>query len=229
MYDLRLKTPFTYLVSGATQSGKTTHVFNLLTYRHLMMDKPTGNVYYFYKTWQPHFDDFTKTGIVTQWINDLPTEQIIMEKSESNTTPGGCIFVIDDYMDFITQDISTLFTLGSHANKINVIFMTQNLFGRNPFMRTISLNALYIVVFKNPRDSSQIWPLARQLRPENATFVVDAYVYATKQPHTYMLFDNHQRTPDILRLRSHILPHEWPMRVYIPTEKKAVLRKRKRE
>jgi hypothetical protein len=204
-------------------------VFNLLLFRFELFDKKPGKIYYFYKSWQPIFERFTKRGVVDEWINGLPTKQFIDEVSESDKSDGGAIFVIDDYMDYINQDISSLFSLESHATAINVIFMTQNLFGKNPFMRTISLNSRYIVVFKNPRDNSQIWPLARQMYPRNAAFVVDAYHYATKNPHSYMLFDFHQATPDILRLRSRILPNERPMVIYAPTTTSEVAsRKRKR-
>ena len=46
---------------------------------------------------------------------------------------------------------------------MSVIFLTQNLFHKNKHMRTISLNAHYLVLFKNPRDVEQFTTLARQM------------------------------------------------------------------
>jgi hypothetical protein len=31
-----------------------------------------------------------------------------------------------------------------------------------------------------------------------------------------MLFDLHQKSDEAIRMRSHIFPHEWPIRVYVP-------------
>ena len=74
-------------------------------------------------------------------------------------------------------------------------------------MRTISMNVQYIVLFKNPRDSSQFVHLAKQLYPHKSCFVHQAYVDATKRPYGYLMLDlqsdqdEHlsRRTPDQLR------------------------------
>ena len=199
-YDVRLKTPFTYVVAGPSQSGKTTHVFDLLKNRHVLMDKPTDYVLYYYHQWQPHFDKFEEDGSVTEWINHMPTVAELRTKSEDRIDGSGTLIVIDDFMNQLTNDIADLFTVTSHANNISVILLTQNIFAKPPVFRTISLNARYITVFKNPRDSSQIANLARQVAPNNSKYVVDAYKEATKEPYSYMLFDFHQSTPDMIRV-----------------------------
>ena len=53
----------------------------------------------------------------------------------------------------------------SHHSDTSVIYLVQNLFSKNKESRTISLNAQYMIVFKNPRDSSQLANLARQMYP----------------------------------------------------------------
>ena len=83
--------------------------------------------------------------------------------------------------------------------------MTQNLFSKNPVFRDISLNATYNIIFKNPRDSSQISHFARQYAPGKAKMILDVYKKATQKPHTYLLFDNHQEMRDEVRIRSNIL------------------------
>ena len=45
--------------------------------------------------------------------------------------------------------------------------------------RTISLNSQYIVVFKNPRDVSQMTTLAKQMYPGRVKFVQEAFADAT--------------------------------------------------
>jgi hypothetical protein len=65
-----------------------------------------------------------------------------------------------------------------------------------------------MVVFKNPRDVSQIMALAHQMYPQRTKYLLEAYTAATAQPHGYMVIDMKQETPNILRLRSHIFPRE---------------------
>jgi len=93
--------------------------------------------------------------------------------------------------------------------------MVQNFFNKNRHMRTISLNAQYIVLFKNPRDSSQFIHLAKQLYPHNSRFAHEAYVDATKRPYGYILLDLRSDQDDDLRLRTNIFPGERQI-VYVP-------------
>ena len=66
--DLRLKNPFTMLVSGPIACGKTTFTRELLIQRNLLNTKPTHRVYYFYKVSQPIFDQMKQLGIVDEFI-----------------------------------------------------------------------------------------------------------------------------------------------------------------
>ena len=87
---------------------------------------------------------------------------------------------------------------------------------KNKESRTISLNAQYMIVFKNPRDSSQLANLARQMYPGRGAFVQEAFADATASPYGYLLIDLKQNTPDDMRLRTSVLPddaHQW---VYVP-------------
>ena len=63
-----------------------------------------------------------------------------------------------------------------------------------------------MVVFKNPRDLSQIMAFAHQMYPERTKYLLEVYTAATAQPHGYLVIDMKVETPDILRLRSHIFP-----------------------
>ena len=88
-----------------------------------------------------------------------------------------------------------------------------------------SLNANYIIYFKNPRDRAQITYLARQIFPENVKFIQEVYKDATSKPHTYLLIDLKQDTPDDYRIRTNILPDEEPTFVYLQkTHKNSKLR-----
>ena len=55
---------------------------------------------------------------------------------------------------------------------VSVVYLTQNVFDKNKYARTISLNAHYLVLFKNPRDASQF---ARQMYPNASKFAIEVY------------------------------------------------------
>ena len=93
--------------------------------------------------------------------------------------------------------------------------IVQNLFHKSKSHRTISLNAHYLVLFKNPRDVTQIRHLASQMYPSKSKFMVEAFHDATASPYGYLLVDLKQDTPEILRLRTNIFPEEQET-VYVP-------------
>jgi hypothetical protein len=50
-----------------------------------------------------------------------------------------------------------------------------------------------MVVFKNPRDVSQIMALAHQMYPRSTQFFLEAFARATARPHGYMVIDMKQK------------------------------------
>jgi len=56
--------------------------------------------------------------------------------------------VVDD------KNILNLFTVGSHHRKNSVIFLTQNIYEKGKYARTISLNTHYFILFKNRRANN---------------------------------------------------------------------------
>jgi hypothetical protein len=61
------------------------------------------------------------------------------------------LIILDDLMDETDQRVASLFTKKSHHRNISVMYIVPNLFHRGKYHRTISLNAHYMVVFKNHR------------------------------------------------------------------------------
>jgi len=70
----------------------------------------------------------------------------------------------------------------------------------------MSLNAHYMVLFKNPRDVSQFANLARQMYPKTSQFAVEAYRDATREPYSYLLVDLRPEQDEELRLGTNIFP-----------------------
>jgi hypothetical protein len=218
--DLRFKSPCSFLLGGVSQSGKTTFALNVLKNIDVLFKNPQckQNVLFFYNQWQDAYDIFRNSNIVKQWINRLPTTDDITEKTMMYKDKGGSVLIIDDFAEKLDSAIVHLFSVLCHHTNSVVFVLTQNIFSKNRAFRDISLNSTYVVLFKNPRDSSQISNFARQFAPGNTKGLVKAFRKATRYPYSYMLFDFNQTTPTELRVRSRILPHEAPMVVWVEKE-----------
>ena len=129
------------------------------------------------------------------------------------------LLILDDLLieSSDCDDISNLFTKGSHHGNSSVFFTSQNLFHKAKNHRDISLNSNYLVLLNNPREKSQIRHLAHQLSPEQPLFVQQAYRDATAKPHGYLLVDLKHSTPENLRYCTNIFPREaLHQTIYVP-------------
>ena len=202
--DTRWKHPFTCVVAGPTGSGKSYFVRDFLANLSRIVTPVPKEVVWCYGEWQPLYDQMPDVVFVEGLPDDMDT-----------WTPKPRLLIIDDLMREADERVTKLFTKGSHHRDISVIYIVQNLFDKNKEHRTISLNTQYLVVFKNPRDASQITHLAKQMYPTQIRFMQDAFKQATSRPHGYLLVDTTQSTPDHLRLRSQIFSLD-SAEVYLP-------------
>lgn len=215
--DVRWKHPWTALICGPTGCGKTVFVRRFLNQLTLMSSVTFDRILFYYgDTLDPD-----TLALHNKTDSKLPNiefhEGLPQSEDYSRDNHLKKLVIIDDLMrESSNNTIVDLFTKGSHHKNISVIFITQNIFHQGQGQRDISLNANYIVVFKNPRDRAQIQHLARQVFPENPKFLVEAYHDATSQPHGYLLLDLKQSTPDNCRCRTTIFPDDLKMQVYVP-------------
>lgn len=208
--SLRWQHPSKTLISGPSSAGKTVFVKNFLKYIDELSDTVFDRIMFYYSEWQPAYKEL---GDNIEFHEGLP------KSSDYNDDPRPKLMIIDDLMRESSTGtggsvVADLFSKGSHHHSLSIMFITQNLFHRG--QREISLNSNYIVVFKNPRDMSQIQFLARQVCPENPLYVKEAYLDATRHAHSYLLFDLCQKTPDNCRLRACIFPFDPHHYVYVP-------------
>ena len=162
-----------------------------------MIDPSPERVTWYYGEWQSAYENLDIPNLRLE--EGLPTS---FDASKRN------IVVLDDLMAETDERVTNLFTKKSHHCNTSVIYLVQNLFPKNKESRTISLNSQYIVVFKNPRDVSQMTTLAKQMYPGRVKFVQEAFADATSTPYGYILVDLKQDTPEDLRLRTSILPDD---------------------
>lgn len=204
--------PFTCMVAGPTGSGKTVFVRKLLKYNQDLIEKPPQKIIWCYGVYQKAYTEMMAEVPTIEFIEGFPSSfDGVIDPNLRN------LIIVDDLMAECTKDanMTSLFTRGSHHRNLSVIFIVQNLFHAGKETRTISLNAQYLVIYKNPRDKSQITHLGRQLYPGQTKYVQEAYNDATKNPYGYLLIDLKANTLESHRLRTHIFPNEFTT-VYVP-------------
>lgn len=191
--------PFTALIAGPTGSGKTQFVVDLLIQRNECISQPPQRIIYCYSMWQDKFDFLTKSIPQIEFYEGLYN---VMELDVESVN----LLILDDLMREASDsdNVLDMFTKGSHHKNVSIVLLTQNIFSKGKHSRTISLNAHYLVLFKNPRDKTQISFLARQMYPKGSRFLEEAYFDATKDAYGYLLLDLKQSTPNELRIQTNV-------------------------
>lgn len=188
--------PFTCLIAGPSQSGKTHFVKRLLQQKNSLIDTPIEDIIWCYGEHQPWYHSFHNPRV--RFVEGLiDHEQLSPEHPH--------LVIIDDLMHEADKRVVQFFTKGAHHRNTSVCYLVQNLFHGGKDHRTISLNCHYMVLFKNPRDGRQVEYLANQMFPKNSKYMLDGYRDATRKPYGYLFVDMKQNTPDPLRLRGNIL------------------------
>lgn len=202
--DPRWKHPFTAIIAGSTGSGKTVFTFRFISEVRSLVTPSPEKIIYCYGEYQEIFNDYTHV----EFVEGLPVINQFDGKQR-------ILLVIDDLLSETGDSVEKIFTKGSHHRNISVIFLSQNLFYKSKQNRTMSLNAHYLVLFKNPRDSMQVATLARQMYPGKNKFLLEAFKDATEKPYGYLLIDLKADTEERYRIRTNIFANERQY-VYVP-------------
>lgn len=188
--------PFTCLCVGPTMAGKTQYIANLIKYKDSVIIPNVHRVIYSYKKYQPIFDTMKNVEFV-QGLN------FKLDKSIPT------LLVIDDQMGECNSQLTDLFTVCAHHDNCSIIFISQVLFLQDKAYRAACQNAMYLILFRSPRCKSQIGHLARQMFTGNkAKEMLQAFDDATVKPFSNMIVDCRPDTPEIMRLKTNILPNE---------------------
>lgn len=201
---IKFKHPFSLLLAGPSSCGKSTFVCNLLSDVSQNIDAPIKHVHWCYA------EENARPNIKCQENEFKITYHVGIPESFLNVNNDPILVILDDLMTETGNDVSVseLFTRASHHRNISVILITQNIFHKGSHSRDISLNAKYIVLFKNPRDKTQAGHLCRQVYPENSRSLTNIYKSATEKPYSYLLIDLTQTSNDLIRFRTDIFnPH----------------------
>ena len=199
--------PFTALVTGMTGSGKTVWVQKLLEHAGQVIQPPPQRIVWSYSQWQPAYDQMLKNIPGIEFVKGIPHD---LDEDWYFNSKINNLMVIDDQMTETSNDkrILNLFTKGSHHRNLSVIFLLQNVYFQGKIMRTLSLNAAYLVLFKNPRDKLQMMTLGKQMYPGKTEQFLQKYEAAVQRPYGYLFVDLKPNTADECRLRTNVLPDD---------------------
>jgi len=202
--DPSWKHPFTCIIAGPTSSGKSVFTLKFINEAENLITPPPEKIIYCYSEYQPIFNEYPQVT----FSEGLPDLEQFDGKQRT-------LLILDDLMSETNDSVSNIFTKFSHHRNISVIYLTQNLFYKSKQSRTMSLNAHYIVLFKNPRDLLQVSTLSRQMFPGRGQFLVEAFRDATAKPFGYLVLDLKPDTEEKYRIRTGIFPGEKQF-VYLP-------------
>lgn len=205
--------PASIVIAGPSRSGKTRFLTRLLEQR-MIHPFPT-RILIVYGEWQVEYErmkqicpfiEFTKGPMSEELYESFVPEKTNMLVLDDQMTEAGNMGQLEKY-----------FVQGSHHRNLSIVFIVQNIFAKGKAMRTSTLNANYLVLYKTPRDRGQIAILGRQMYPDKWRSFLAAFENATARPYTYLVTDLLPSTPDEFRLRSNIFKdsEQSPTDVYI--------------
>jgi len=143
----KLHDPFTALVAGTTGCGKSAWVLRLIDNVREMIEPSRTRICYCYGEFQFMFKNYPQV----HFHEGLP--QLTHEVFDGREPT---LLVVDDLMSETNQLVAEICPKFSDHRDISVLHITQNLFDKKKFARTISLNAHYLILFKNPRDAGAV-------------------------------------------------------------------------
>ena len=195
----KLQHPFTAVVAGPTGCGKSAWVLRLVDNAGEMIEPPPTRICYCYGEFQAIFNNYPQVTF-HEGLPELGDE--VFDGQQPT------LMIVDDLMAETNQLVANIFTKISHHRNISVLYLTQNVFDKNKHNRTITLNAHYLILFKNVRDGTQFATLSRQMYPHSSKFAIEAYADATSVPYGYLLVDLKPNQEARFRLRTNIFPGE---------------------
>ena len=185
--DFRLHVPFSCLISGKSQCGKTELLLTILSqWRYVTTDHSgtyTRKLYWFYGSasedqmsrvrdiyngYRLQDDDDGGGGggqLKLQFIRvtTFKDDEIIRLMD----TIKHAIVVFDDLMNEMvkSEQVTNFFTRECHHSKICMFFVWQNLYPQSKYARSISVNVQYKFIFQNAETKHQLRTLLVQMYP----------------------------------------------------------------
>ena len=215
---MAFQNPFSMMVTGPSQSGKTEWTSKLLL--SPLIQPPPECILWCFGQWQPLYEELQKRIPYIEFVHGIPDHlhnpQIINAGTRN-------LIILDDLMTELKCDqrIADLFTKGSHHRNISIVYLTQNVFPQGKACRDIALNTQYLVLFNNPIDRQQVATLARRIYPSTSVTFMKRFAEATSRPYGYLAVDLKSSTSEQDRLRTNIFESQ-DQQVFEPIDEENV-------
>lgn len=207
--DLCFKIPFGMIISGPSNSGKSTLLLKILRDCADLMCPAPKSILLCYGEYNEHLPLLQKIGVHLH--RGIPTEALLQSLDKPS-----CV-ILDDLLTTIDeQTLSDLFIKKAHHQNFGVIFLTQNLFDKK--IKVARMNSQYIILMAAPNSALQIRNLGVQLFPRRLKFFLKSYRDATSTPYGYLLIDLHPVSNPLLRLRTNIFKDDDEKILYINSQ-----------
>jgi hypothetical protein len=195
--------PFTCVLAGPTQSGKTVFIKNILKAPHLYIWEPPQRIIWCYGVYNEKQMESIKN------VSKLPIEFLEgLPDSNMFSTHERTLLILDDLMADVgkSKQVAALFTRGCHHKNISVFLLVQNFFHKGSEMRDVHTSTNYILLLDNPRDYAQLMYLARQCFPQWKNYLVQSCMHAWRLPFNPVCIILKQGIPNNRRVCSGLLP-----------------------
>lgn len=184
-------------ISGCSGSGKSFLVAEMIKRKNEVFLKPPEQIFYFSKH---------KSSIPEKIWHDVSFRCGLPSTEDfENSAKATRLIVIDDMQNelFHSPDVIRAFQTCRHFN-CSIIILCQNLFPRAPRARDVTLNCTHIIIFFNPRDSSCVLPLSRQLNPLKPNLMANIFFTFINEAYKYLLINLTPTSDAALRYSSSI-------------------------
>jgi len=124
---LPFRYPFMSIVSGPMGSGKMQFVMRLVDSADAMIEPTPRKIVYYFAKYQPLFERY----------EDCLEFRHGMPKADAINRLTDVLVVYDNLMDEADERLTRIFTCKSHHRNVSVMFMVQNFFNKNQYMRSV--------------------------------------------------------------------------------------------
>lgn len=210
VHDLRLKVPSTLTIFGASKSGKTNLVIQMIKNLAKVYDKPINKIVFLYSIWQSAYEDI-KSDVV--FVTDADDIDAHIDKDYNS------LVVFDDQILNIQKNnkqLESFYVQKAHHLNCAVVFLCQNIYAKN--IRLASVNSDFVIIFNFPRDYSMVNSYFRQMDSSISKDLFNVYrEIVTSGPYKYIVLAFHPSVDQSLRIRDSIFPSK-DLVVYRPRQ-----------
>ena len=204
--------PFSMVVAAPSGFGKTFWLKQLLQGEYI--SPAPDRIIWCYTQWQPLYDEMKNTIPNIAFYRGIPPN---LDDEGFIDVRYRHLLIFDDLMNDLDQNITNLYTKGSHHRNLSAVTLVQNFY--HPGTVCLRRNSHYIVLFNMPSDQQVIKTISQRMYPENPQYLLTYYHKATAQPFGHVIIDLKPETPNNCRLHMNLFDNkQGDQTISIPPE-----------